>query len=476
MRSRRAEPRWRKRLTLPAPAGRGLIIDSRVRAGMDPPSRAVPRERSREEPEFVLAGRAWYRGRLQPVEVGFGEHGRIVAVGRNVAGRRRRDLGESVLIPSATDGHVHFRDPGPTGGVENFASGTLQAVLGGVGTVADMPNTDPPTTSVDRLESKAARVLGRAACDVLLFATARRPMVIRSLGRHAGAFKLYGSPTTGFETATTSSEWPGRFASTGATDLPISVHAEAPEQFVGASDSAKDLVAWDVHRPVAAERTCVDSLLRTAGTARLHVAHVTNLRVAAAVRSAGFSFEVTPHHLLLSTGSSALGALGKVNPPLRSESQRLRLWEAFRAGRIPILASDHAPHPLERKLLPFDQSPSGMPGVETMVPLLLSLVARGELALPVLQSASSERPARWFGLPTGRLAPGHRGHVYAVNFRRKVRLRGRDLHAPAGWTAFEGREAVFPTDHYLDGRPVVRDGEYVGTASGRVVRPEFART
>jgi dihydroorotase len=110
-----------------------------------------------------------------------------------------------------------------------------------------------------------------------------------------------------------------------------------------------------------------------------------------------------------------------------------------------------------------------------MIPLLLAHVARAELSLSVLQSASADRPARWFGLPMGRLVPGHRGHVYAVNFRRKVRLRGRDLHAPAGWTAFEGREAIFPTDHYLYGRPVVRDGEFVGTPAGRVVRPEFAR-
>ena len=442
---------------------------------MAPATRAPVREPAAVEAEFVLAGRAWVHGRLQPTEVGLGEDGVIVAVGRNVPGRRRRDLGDSVLIPSATDIHVHLRDPGPPGSAESFASGTIQAVLGGVGTVGDMPNTDPPTVSPDRLESKAARVRGRAACDVLLYAALNTPPSAARLGREAGAFKIYGSPTTGIDHGPGALEWPDLLTAARATDLPISVHAEDPARFEGPPGGAEDPGGWDHHRPLAAERAAVDRVLRAAGPARLNIAHVTSSSVADAVREAGFSFEVTPHHLLLAAGTAKLAGFGKVNPPLRTETERRGLLAAFAAGRVPILASDHAPHPIEAKALPFGRAPAGMSGVETMLPLMLALVGRGELALPILQAASADRPARWFGQPTGRLAPGHRGNLYVVDFRRKVRLRARDLHAPAGWTAFEGFEAVRPTDHYLNGQAVVRDGEYVGTPSGRVVRPEFAR-
>jgi dihydroorotase len=447
-----------------------------VRAPMPASPPTPARGRGAPEPEFVLAGRAFRGGRLQPVEVGFGERGEIVAVGRSLPGRHRRDLGEAVLIPSATDLHVHFRDPGPDPSLENFSTGTLQAVLGGVGTVGDMPNTDPPTTSVDRLESKIARVRGRAACDVVLYAAATGPAQVRRVGTLAGALKLYGSPTTGIEDPVPLSEWPMLLAAARGTDLPVTVHAEDPGRFDGPADRATDLEGWNAHRDGAAELAAVDALLRSAGTTRLHIAHVTSATVADAVRAAGHSCEATPQHLLLSASNPRLGGLGKVNPPLRSGAERRGLFEAFRTQRIPILASDHAPHPLDQKTGSFAEAAAGMPGVETMLPLFLALVAKGELDLGTFQSASADRPARWLGLRTGRLLPGHRGHVYAVDFRRTVRLRARDLHAPCGWTAFEGREAIFPRDHYLDGRPVVRDGEYVGTPTGRAVRPEFARS
>ncbi|EQD42383.1 phenylhydantoinase, partial [mine drainage metagenome] len=121
------------------------------------------------------------------------------------------------------------------------------------------------------------------------------------------------------------------------------------------------------------------------------------------------------------------------------------------------------------------EAPSGIPGTETMLPLLLAQVRDGAVSLATLLAAACDRPARWLGRPHGRLAPGHRAHLLVVDFTRRVPIAAERLHAPAGWSAFEGHPAIFPREVYFDGVRVVQDGEYVGRPTGRVVRPDFAR-
>ena len=163
-----------------------------------------------------------------------------------------------------------------------------------------------------------------------------------------------------------------------------------------------------------------------------------------------------------------------MNPPLRTEGERRELWEAFCRGEVPILASDHAPHPRDAKELPFERAPSGVPGVETMLPLLLARVRSGELELATLVSAACDRPARWLGQPQGRIAVGHRANLIVVDFKLRSKVEGKRLHSPCGWTPFEGWEGIRPREHYRDGERIVEDGEFVGRPTGRVVRPEYA--
>jgi dihydroorotase len=422
--------------------------------------------------EWVLAGRAFVHGRLQPVEIAIGEDGRIQSVGRVRKGPRRHDVGDAVILPAATDLHVHFRDPGPDPGCESFATGTIEAALGGVTLVGDMPNTSPPVTDADLLESKAGRVAGRAAVDVLLYASPVEPRSLSALARHAGGFKIYLAPTTGFPDYPPPEEVGPLLERLARLGLPVSVHAEDPRDF-HALPTVRDPRGWNAARPPAAETSALEPLTAAPLGLRLHIAHVTLPGSVPELAEAHVSFEATPHHLLLSEKSGDSAAF-KVNPPLRSESDRNALWERFGRGEIPILASDHAPHPLAEKQLDFAHAPSGMPGVETMLPLLLAKVREGDLALSTLVAAACDRPARWLGQPLGRLAAGHRANLLVVDFRARTRLAARHLHAPCGWTAFEGWEGVFPREHYRDGTAIVRAGEYVGTANGRVVRPDYA--
>jgi len=441
---------------------------------MAPPVRPRVRSerRSTPEAELVLAGRAWVSGKLRPVEVGVDGDGRICAVGRTVAGARRHDLGERVLMPAATDLHVHFREPGPPESGETIASGTVGAALGGVGLVGEMPNTDPPTNSVERLDEKQALVRGRAAVDMLLYAAPAGADSVRALARRAGGFKLYLSPTTGIEAPPSGAELTTLLEELARVDLPLAVHAEEAGKF-RSPVTVGNPMGWNDARPPEAEAAAVARLLDAPETLRLHVAHVTTASVARAIRARRLSFEVTAHHLFLSA-TSEQDARWKVNPPLRTERDRAELWEEFRSGRVPVIASDHAPHARESKALPFDSAPSGVPGVETTLPLLLAKVATGDLALPVVLMTACDRPARVLGQPVGRLAVGHRANILVIDFRSRGRVRQDRLRSPCGWSPFEGAEAVFPREHWRDGELIVDGGEYVGRPNGKVIRPEYA--
>ncbi|MCI4356787.1 MAG: amidohydrolase family protein [Thermoplasmata archaeon] len=423
----------------------------------------------------VVTGRAWVGGRLIPVEVGIDDDGRIGRVGRSVrSSGTRLDLGDAVLLPSATDLHAHFRDPGGPDPAESFATGTEGAALGGIGTVVDMPNTQPAVTDRERWLSKAALARRRIAIDVVLYGQADSGPGIRSLAPVAGGLKLYLSPTTDAVETVSEADLPQLLSASAASGLPLSVHAEWPDAFVTPQEPPDSSEAWNRTRPPESETEAVRRLLGAPLDLRLHIAHATLASTVDAVARAHLSCEATPHHLLLGARPHD-DAFRKTNPPLRREADRAALWDKFTAGAIPILASDHAPHHREEKSRPFPLAPSGVPGVETMLPLFLELVRDGRVTLPVLMAAAMDRPARWLGLPTGRLIPGHRANFLAVDFRRRGTVEARRLRSPAGWSPFEGWRAIFPTWHFRDGSPIVRNGEFVGGPVGRIVRPEYAR-
>ncbi len=423
---------------------------------------------SRPAPEEVYSGRILRDGRLVAADVGVAG-GEIVAVKVSLSGGKRRDLGEQVLLPSAVDLHVHFRDPGPPGAGESFDTGTLQAAYGGVGAVVDMPNTQPPVDSLEHLEEKEGRAHGRARCDVLLYAALLPRSPVEALGTRAAGFKLFLSPTTGDLPIPSWEELPALLERVAASRLPLHVHAEDPLAF-GDLGAAGDARAWDRARPALSEERALSRLLPGPASLKLHLAHLTTQKGVELARSFGASAEVTPQHLLLSAPASPDGRW-KVNPPLRDEGERAALYGEFTQGRVPMLASDHAPHPLAEKERPFPLAPAGMPGVETTFPLFLAKVREQELSLSGLVGAFCERPARFLGLPRGGIVPGREANFLAVDFRAVRRIRAEDLHAPCGWTPFEGFRGIFPTLHLLRGEVLLSEGEYVGSPHGRVLRP-----
>jgi dihydroorotase len=178
--------------------------------------------------------------------------------------------------------------------------------------------------------------------------------------------------------------------------------------------------------------------------------------------------EVAPHHFLLDR-SGNLGAFGKVNPPLRKREDRQALFQALKDGAFDVIASDHAPHTIEEKEEDFDYAPSGVPGVETMVPLVMQHVKDKQLELSGAIRRLCERPAEIFGVRKGRIAVGYDADLMIFDMAKISIIKADALHSKCGWTPYEGMNAVFPKAVFLRGRLMVEDGSQVGERMGRDV-------
>lgn len=418
----------------------------------------------------VVEGRLLRDGRLQAAAIGI-EDGKVVRVGRGLRGDEgHRDFGEALILPGGVDVHVHFREPGMTR-KEDFHTGTTAAACGGITTVLDMPNTLPPTLDFRSFGEKFAAVEGKANVDFGLYAGLLKGHSPRGLEALASAYKVYLAETTGglvVQGRAAVEELVGPVAVSGKV---VSFHAE--DQASLAPMEAEDLRGHLRARPPAAEVRALESL-RGIPLPKGHMAHVTTPEGLELARGLGFSTEATPHHLLLDVGREGLGALGKVNPPLRSAADRGGLWKAFADGTIGVLASDHAPHSLEEKE-EFATAPAGMPGVETLYALMLEQVRRGTLELSRLVEAIAAKPAAIFGLAAkGSLEVGKDADFIVADPRHRQRIKGEALHSRCGWTAFEGWEAIFPRAVFLRGEAIVEDGEMAAAHRGRFVSPREA--
>lgn len=362
-------------------------------------------------------------------------------------GLRRVDGRGRLLLPGAVDLHVHFRDLGQAR-KEDWATGSAAAAAGGVTTVLEMPNTVPTTTTVAAFRKKLAAARRRSRVDFALAAgyDGSNLNALPAL-RRAGA-AAFGEIFMHRLDPPALNRGLRAILRLGA---PAILHAEA-----------RACVEADRDRPERCEREAVEWLARKFRNKRLHIAHASTPGTLMAARAAGFTCEVTPHHLLLSQQDRRkLGPLGWCHPPLRAEETRRLLWRPLVRGRGDAIASDHAPHTRREKRGP--NPPPGMPGVETMVPLTLSAVRRGLLMLPRAVDLLSRRPAAILELASkGELEPGRDADFMLVDLKAERAIRGRDLHSKCGWTPFEGWRGVFPEEVYLRGERVVREGEVVG--------------
>jgi len=411
---------------------------------------------------LVIRGRVFRQGRVEPLSLGV-EDGRIVAIKKILRGEEVEDHGDALILPGTIDLHVHLRDPGLTH-KEDFASGTRSAALGGVTTVVDMPNSLPPVTTRSALQAKRVAATGRSNVDFGLYAAPRTAVDIEEL-EEAAAFKAYMAETTG-GLQVSEDALAGILPAAASAGKLVVVHAEDARVF--GTKQAKDLRGHNAARPKESEVSALRTLDGIRGSARIHVAHVSSVEALEAVPE-GATAEVTPHHLFLDV-TRPLGPFGKVNPPLRSREDREALWNAFAAGRIPAVASDHAPHTRpEKEEGTFEEAPSGVPTVGASFPLLMRRVRTGDLELPRMIGALAEAPGRILGLAKGEIREGWDADLLVVDPRQTEKITAERLRYKCGWTPFDGMEGCFPAAVYVRGEPVVEGGEPSAEGIGRMI-------
>jgi len=255
--------------------------------------------------------------------------------------------------------------------------------------------------------------------------------------------------------------------------VPITVHAEDATAFDESVKSRTDADAWSAYRTAEAEVRAIEHACTVADDlgATVHIAHTSTPDGADIASDTGMTCEVTPHHLFLSRGDlEELGTLGRMNPPLRSESRREAMFERLVDGTVDIVATDHAPHTLEEKDADIWNAPSGVPGVETALPLLLEAARNGRIGYERIRDVTAANVAEIFGLERkGRIEEGNHADLVLVAPDDSVPIRGEALHSKCGWTPFEGRRGVFPELTTVRGSVVFSEGSFTGVP-GRNVR------
>lgn len=357
-------------------------------------------------------------------------------------------------LPGAIDMHVHMRGGSEQSSKETWETGTKSALAGGVTYVVDQPNCIPPVKDAETFSSRLEEAFAGAYCDFSINAGVME-------GADFSGMKRAGAMAFGEIFAAPSSYGEGlsmgflKAAFRGIADLGglATVHAETVME--GEDDS---LDAHNVLRPVKGEAAAVSNVIDMApDDLRLHFCHLSSYESVSRVRG-GNTFEVMPHHLLLSTEMfDDEDTRAKVNPPVRDEKTRKDLWKAW--DDIDVLASDHAPHTIADKSAGFSASPSGIPGVETMIPLFLALVYKKEISLESLIAKTTINPARILRTSCAGYEPGMRGD-FALYPKTTGKVVPEDLHSLAGWTPYEGMDAVFPDVTILGGDVVYSGGEF----------------
>lgn len=424
---------------------------------------------------------------IQETDLGISK-GKIVEIG-NMAQKEGREIVDAKglhVFAGVIDTQVHFREPGMEH-KEDLESGTRSAITGGVTTIFEMPNTNPLTTSEERLKDKLNRARGRAWCDYSFFVGAATDNVdqlayLESLPGTPG-IKIFMGSSTG-TLLVPDDETLLKVLQNGRLRCPV--HSEDHYRLESRKTLQKGSPSAHVHptwRDSEAARLSTERLISLANKANrpIHVLHVSTadelpLIQGAKRRGQDVTAEITPQHLWFSGPDvyDKLGTYAQMNPPMREKTHTLALREALKSGIFDVFGSDHAPHTFDEKNNAYPTTPSGMPGVQTLTPALLTLITQElDMDIRVFARMASERPAEIYGIKNkGFLKIGYDADLTLVDLERKlqpVRSPGQvnSIQSKCGWSPYEGIDLVgWATKTMLAGKVVWNEGELIGDPSG----------
>jgi len=404
----------------------------------------------------------------------------IVGVGFHL-GRAKREINAEGLhaLPGLIDTQVHFREPGLTH-KEDLESGTRAAIMGGVTMIFEMPNTNPTTTTPEALADKVARAEGRTWCDHGFFVGASTDNVTQLADYEmlpgTPGIKMFAGSSTG-SLLVEEEDYQREVLQHGSRPVPI--HSEDEKRLRALKAAAVPPLDVSMHphlRDAEAARISTERMIRLCReTGRpIHILHVSTLDELPLLRAAKevglpVTCEVTPQHLTLEASLYAtLGTKLQMNPPVRSEEHRAAIQKALEEGLFDVIGSDHAPHTLEEKANPYPESPSGMPGVQTTLSVMLGWVP-GSLTLEKMVEMASERPATLYGIKNkGYIKEGYDADLVLVDPLDEFVPDLDWLQSKCGWSPYEGRTLRGkPRAVFLRGNQIVENSRLVGQPLGQ---------
>jgi len=399
--------------------------------------------------ELILSNARLPDGRIADISI---DHGIITHIGSSDVAERVINCKNQLCIPAAADMHVHMRD-GPQAAKETWNTGTQAAAAGGVATVVDQPNTIPPMESVENFTKRVSLASKESFCHFGINGSVTENADIPGLIQ-AGVLafgEMFAAPSS-YGNALTVDVIQDSLKILADHNMLVTIHAEEVKD-----GEVHSLAEHSRSRPISGETKTIQLVQDLAPTgAKLHICHVSSAEVFDTIKG---SFEVAPHHLFLSYDETTPdNTFWKMNPPLRSKKERLLLMQNF--SKIPVIASDHAPHTIHEKSQAFSAAaPSGIPGVETMLPLLMNVVDEGKITLADVIAKTVTNPCSILGIPVPSISPGSRADL-AVYADTPVKISAESLHSRCRWTPYEGMPGLFPVTTVIGGIPAWHDGEF----------------
>ncbi len=418
----------------------------------------------------------------EQIDVGVSNE-KITALGSlgDASADQRIDCAGLHVLPGVIDSQVHFREPGNTH-KEDLATGSAAAAAGGVTAFFEMPNTAPLTITKEAIDDKLDRAKGRSWTDHAFYVggSAANIETLPELENAGGicGVKIFMGSSTG-DLLTAEDDIIREILKAGSRV--VAVHAEDNQRLQERAHMVEGNPPVSTHPEWRDVETCLKATRRVLALAeetrrRVHVLHITTAEEMdlLAKHKHLASVEVTPQHLTLAAPEcyERLGAKAQQNPPIRDARHREALWAAVANGTVDIVATDHAPHTLEEKALPYPQSPSGMTGVQTFVPIMLDHVNAGKLTLQRFIDLTSAGPARIFRMAgKGRVALGYDADFTLVDMKADRAIQDSWIRSKSQWTPFDGkRVTAWPISTIIRGNVVMRDDELIGEPAGKPVR------
>ena len=426
-------------------------------------------------------GKCFIDGQLKTTDIGISDG--IIKNISNIqvsSSQKILDVSNLIVLPGIIDTQVHFREPGSTD-TEDLETGSKSAVLGGVTSVFEMPNTNPPTSSQAEFKRKLSLAVNRMYCNYAFYfgATPDNIEDLKKLNNLEGCcgVKLFVGSSTGNLLVKDEDDIEKVISNSSKI---ISIHSEDEDilnirkRFIKKGDVRSHPIWRNEECAISSTRKVVKIAERN--NKKIHILHVTTKEeVEFLSRYKGnVTFEITPQHLTLSSPEcyEKLGTLAQMNPPIREKKHQDKLWKAIVDDIVDVIGSDHAPHKMTNKKKEYPQTPSGMPGVQTLVPIMLNHINNEKLTLDKFVKLVCEKPSKIFNIKNkGYIKEGFDADLTIVDMNMKKTIQNEWIASKCGWTPFDGYEVKgFPVGTIVNGKTMVWEGKLIEKANGKPLR------